>query len=164
MATTARLLTTAFLVLAFVAPVSGQWQEYRALQQWMPEAAAVQVVGIEVGEAAAPRSALAIGAGGIAGGLVGALPGILVIHHAAGWEGLGYGVLAAYAGYSLAMPLGAHLSNRRGGKLWANVLTSVGVAAVGLGVLEAAGEDGLYIAIPIAQLAAVVAMERALTR
>jgi hypothetical protein len=60
--------------------------------------------------------------------------------------------------------LGAHLANRRGGKLWANVLTSVGVTAVGLGVLEATGVDALYIAIPIAQLVAVVAMERALMR
>jgi hypothetical protein len=164
MAMTLRLLTTMCLVLAFAVPAPGQWLQDRALAQWTPEAVAWHVEGIEVGAPADPRSALLVGAGAVAGGVVGALPGILVVHYVGGWEGLGYGVLAAYAGYSLAMPVGAHLANRRGGKLWANVLTSVGVAAVGLGVLEATGEDALYIAIPIAQLAAVVAVERAFTR
>ena len=164
MATATRLLTAMFLALTFAAPASGQWQQDRSLPHWTPDAAWVQVQNGEIGASVGPRSALLVGAGAVAGGVVGALPGILVVHYVGGWEGLGYGVLAAYAGYSLAMPLGAHLANRRGGKLWANVLTSVGVAAAGLGVLEATGEDALYIAIPIAQLAAVVAVERALTR
>ncbi|MDZ7288985.1 MAG: zinc ribbon domain-containing protein [candidate division KSB1 bacterium] len=108
-------------------------------------------------------------AGGLWAGAIGLFAGGLIgarIDEASSdgyeeWDGLAGLVIGAPIGEALLLPVGVHLANRRQGNLPLALFASIGIAGAGIG-LAAAAEDGrILIAIPVAQLAACVAIERA---
>jgi hypothetical protein len=69
-------------------------------------------------------------------------------------------------GEGLLLPLGVHLANGRRGSYWTSALVSVGLAAAGAGLMEAAHWDPptvpiVAVAVPVAQVATSIAIERA---
>jgi hypothetical protein len=75
-------------------------------------------------------------------------------------------LIGATLGESTLLPLGVHLANGRRGNVWLSALASVGLAAGGVGLMEAAHWDApaapvIAVAVPLAQLAAAIAIERA---
>jgi hypothetical protein len=72
-------------------------------------------------------------------------------------EGAFYGALV---GESLAIPLGVHLADRRQGNAGIALATSVAIGALGLGAAAATDEWRLLLAIPVAQIATSIMIER----
>ena len=72
-------------------------------------------------------------------------------------EGAFYGALV---GESLAIPLGVHLGDRRQGQAGAALAASLGIGLLGLGAAAATDEWRLLLAIPVAQIASSIAIER----
>lgn len=117
------------------------------------------------------RSTPALAAGGLVGGAVGALGGfyvgaILGSDDDDDLDFLGTGVAVGTIGEGLLLPLGVHIANGGRGSYMSSALASLGLAAGGLLALEAAHYDPpaapiILIAVPIAQLAASIAIERA---
>ena len=118
------------------------------------------------------RSAPALLAGGLIGGAVGTLGGFYVGAVLGSDDDdddldfLGTGVAVATIGEGLLLPLGVHVANGSRGSYMSSALASLGLAAGGLLALEAAHYDPpaapiILIAVPIAQLAASIAIERA---
>ena len=116
----------------------------------------------------------AIGAG-IGLGVVGFLVGGLTAHSLAGpCEGEDYSCLeaaffGAAAGGTFGMALGVHLGNHRRGDLALDFLTGGAVWGLGIGITLAFDDNDTaagiaFVTIPIAQLAATVAVERAVGR
>jgi hypothetical protein len=76
------------------------------------------------------------------------------------------GVVVAAVGEGLLLPLGVHLANRRSGSYITSALVSLGLAVGGLLALEAVDYDPpgvpiILVAVPVAQIAASIAIERA---
>jgi hypothetical protein len=118
------------------------------------------------------RSTPALAAGGLIGGAVGALGGFYVGAILGSDDDdddldfLGTGVAVGTIGEGLLLPLGVHIANGSRGSYRTSGLVSLGLAAGGLLALEAAHYDPpaapiILIAVPIAQLAASIAIERA---
>lgn len=76
-------------------------------------------------------------------------------------EGAFYGALA---GESLAIPLGVHLANRRQGSVGAALAASFAIGALGVGAATVTGDWTLMLAVPIAQIASSIAIERRTAR
>jgi hypothetical protein len=72
-------------------------------------------------------------------------------------EGAFYGALV---GESLAIPLGVHLGDRRQGNAGTALAASLAIGALGLGAAAATDEWRLLLAIPVAQLASSMVIER----
>jgi hypothetical protein len=74
------------------------------------------------------------------------------------------GILEAYLGAAIGeaflLPVGAHLFGNGRGSLLAKVAASVGIAALGVVMTGTSGSPAPLLLIPVAQLAAVVAIER----
>lgn len=75
-------------------------------------------------------------------------------------------LIGATLGESTLLPVGVHLANGRRGNLWLSTLASVGLAVGGVGLMEAAHWDApavpvIAVAVPLAQLATTIAIERA---
>ena len=107
--------------------------------------------------------------GGVLGGTAGLFGGMLagaMFAHVGDCRGgdcsLGSALAGAGAGEILGVAVGAHLGSRSRGNLALAVLTSAGVAAAGALVASQAPRSagGIAAAIPILQLAAVLAVER----
>jgi hypothetical protein len=118
------------------------------------------------------RPAPVLAAGGLVGGGLGVLGGFTVGVALASDEDdddldlLGGGVAGATIGEGLLLPLGVHLANGRRGSYMTSALVSLGLAAVGLLALDTAHYDPptapiVLIAVPIAQIATSIAIERA---
>jgi hypothetical protein len=77
-------------------------------------------------------------------------------------------VLGAGAAGTVGMAVGVHLGNRRRGNLALDVMVATAIWVPGVAVaVSGAGEGGtllLFVAMPVAQLAATVAVERAVGR
>ena len=109
--------------------------------------------------------------GGLVGGAIGffafGFAGALIADSQAsddseGFEALGGFVIGAIIGESVLLPLGVHIADKRRGDFATELLVSAGIAAVGIG-LTGAMEDLAVVflpAVPIAQLAATIAIER----
>lgn len=117
-------------------------------------------------------STAALVGGGLAGGAVGAVAGFyLGALMASGDDGddldfLSGAVAGAVIGEGLLLPLGVHLANRQAGSYTTSALVSLGLAAAGLAALEAVHYDPpgapiVLIVVPVAQIAASIAIERA---
>src|SRR5688572_20486113 len=117
----------------------------------------------------------------IAGGLVGGALGLLVFGYAGALiadnqadtgedlAALGGFVVGASIGEALMMPLGVHLVNHRRGNYGTAALVSVAIAAGGLALAFATEDQSplpgiILVAIPIAQIATSVAIERSTSR
>ena len=118
------------------------------------------------------RSAPALVAGGLAGGAVGVVAGFYIGALLASDDDnddldfLSGGVAGAAIGEGLLLPLGVHLANRPSGSYATSALFSLGLAAAGLLALEAVHYDRpgapiVLVAIPVAQIATSIAVERA---
>jgi hypothetical protein len=124
----------------------------------------------------------------LAGALVGGAAGVLVGGIAGGYIGgnrctiegnpdscraIGGAIVGGYVGYGLGVPVGAHLLDRRRGKLGWSLAASAALAAVGVSALVAAEErDGdparrgerdryaaIAFAVPVLQVLSAVAIE-----
>jgi hypothetical protein len=76
------------------------------------------------------------------------------------------GVAVATIGEGLLLPLGVHIANGSRGSYGKSALTSLGIAAAGLLALQALHYDPpgapiVLVAVPVAQLATSIAIERA---
>jgi hypothetical protein len=103
-------------------------------------------------------------AGGAAGVLAGGIIGAKVRENACEdcfLPGLVYG---AIAGGSAALPLGVHLANGRRGSFGTSLLASLAIGGAGLGLATLTGEYGVIVALPVAQIASSVAIERSTSR
>lgn len=108
---------------------------------------------------------------GLAGGAVGAVAGFYLGALMADGDGgdldfLSGAVAGAAVGEGLLLPYGVHLANRGGGSYLTSALVSLGLAAAGLLALEAVHYDPpgapiVLVAVPVAQIAAAIAIERA---
>ncbi|HEX7240660.1 MAG TPA: hypothetical protein VF263_10360 [Longimicrobiaceae bacterium] len=118
-----------------------------------------------------------LAASGLVAGAAGALGGALagLVASCTGREDenescyLNSWLWGAAIGESLAMPVGVHLANGRRGSLGLSLLASAGLGALGLALLEETHYDPpgavlVSTAIPLAQLAATIAVERATSR
>jgi len=123
-------------------------------------------------EFAQSRSTPALAAGGLIGGAVGVVGGFYAgavlasDDDADDLDFLSGGVAGATIAEGLLLPLGVHVANGSRGSYMSSALASLGLAAAGLLALEAAHYDPpaapiILIAVPIAQLAASIAIERA---
>ncbi|HEX2091142.1 MAG TPA: hypothetical protein VHG28_02025 [Longimicrobiaceae bacterium] len=144
--------------------------------EWTPtmEVAARLDVGALTGSGAGSPRLLRPVLGGIAGGTVGALVGFGV--------GLGLNrgctgdeiclipaLLGSIVGESLGVPLGVHLAEGRRGSLLLGAGASLGIAGVGLAGMAVLGDSGppaqgIAVLVPVAQLAASIAIERGTAR
>lgn len=122
--------------------------------------------------AAESRSAPVLSVGGLLGGAVGVVGGFYVGALLASDDDgddldvLSGGVAGATIGEGLLLPLGVHLANGSRGSYATSALASLGLAAAGLLALEAVHYDPpgapiVLIAVPIAQIATSIAIERA---
>ena len=116
--------------------------------------------------------------GGVLGGGIGLVGGAFAgagLEIAAGCDhdycGIAGGLLGAMAGEIILLPLGVHLANGRQGNYGYALLASAGSAAGGLLLSLAAGaltgEEGIDVvlwAIPVAQLASSIVVERRTSR
>jgi hypothetical protein len=113
--------------------------------------------------------------GGLVGGAIGffafGFAGALIADSQAddgsdGFEALGGFVVGAVVGESVMLPLGVHVANRRRGDYALELLASAAIAGVGVGLTAAMEDMGIVFlpAIPIAQLATSIAIERRATR
>jgi hypothetical protein len=129
-------------------------------------------LGLSSPDFAQSRSTPAMAAGGLIGGAVGALGGFYVGAVLGSDDDdddldfLGTGVAVATIGEGLLLPLGVHIANGSRGSYMTSGLVSLGLAAGGLLALETAHYDPpaapiILVAVPIAQLAASIAIERA---
>lgn len=118
------------------------------------------------------RSMPILAAGGLAGGAVGAVGGFYVGAVLASddddddLEFLSGGVAVATIGEGLLLPLGVHIANGSRGSYGKSALVSLGIAAAGLLALQAVHYDPpgapiVLVAVPVAQLATSIAIERA---
>lgn len=109
--------------------------------------------------------------GGLAGGALGffafGFAGALIADSQApdgsdGFEALGGFVIGAIVGESVMLPLGVHVANKRRGDYGIELLASVGIAAIGVGLTGAIEDLAIVFlpGIPIAQLATAIAIER----
>ena len=109
--------------------------------------------------------------GGLVGGAIGffafGFAGALIADSQAadggdGFEALGGFVVGSVIGESVLLPLGVHVANERRGDFALELLASAAIAGVGV-CLTSAMEDMAIVflpAIPVAQLAASIAIER----
>ncbi len=147
-------------------------------REWVPsfDAAARFDVGALTGRGS-PGYAGGLGRpvlGGLAAGAVGAglgfLGGLAAYSACEGDEVCLLPALAgAIIGETLALPLGVHLAEGRRGSYPLGALASAGVAAAGLGAMALVGNSGppaqgIAVMIPVAQLAAAIAVERRTAR
>ncbi|MBV9774726.1 MAG: hypothetical protein JO040_12290 [Gemmatimonadetes bacterium] len=113
--------------------------------------------------------------GGIGGGLAGLVAGAYLGYgvelgqsgcHDEELCGLGGALLGAALGEALLLPYGVHLADRSRGSYGRTFLASFGTGAAGLLLLGATGEAAgeLWWAVPVAQIAAAVAVERRTAR
>jgi hypothetical protein len=102
--------------------------------------------------------------GFLGGGLVGAKIDQASSDGYEEFDGLYGFVVGAPIGGSLLLPVGVHLANGRRGNLPLAMLASVGIAGTGIALAASAGEAGIVVAIPIAQLIACTAIERSTHR
>lgn len=117
----------------------------------------------------APRDALRLGLGGVVGGAAGLFVGGLVAAKLTddrpcedcGLEGLVYG---GVIGELAAVPLGVHLANRRQGSYGAGLLGSLAVTGAGMTLAGALDRTEVLLAVPVMQIAAAIAIERATSR
>jgi hypothetical protein len=110
------------------------------------------------------------GVGGAAlGGTVGVFGGMLAgvalahTHKCAGEDcSLGQALVGAAVGEAIGVAVGAHLGSARRGNLALAALTSVGISAAGALALRnpSGAAPAIVVAIPVLQLAAVLALER----
>lgn len=118
------------------------------------------------------RPAPVLVSGGLVGGVVGLVGGFYVGAVLASDEDaddldfLSGGVAGATVGEGLLLPLGVHIANGRRGSYMTSALASLGLAAAGLLALEVSHYDPpaapiILVAVPVAQLAASIAIERA---
>jgi hypothetical protein len=104
-------------------------------------------------------------AGGIAGSLVAA-----ALADCSGQEGcIGAAITGFVVGETLVLPLGVHLAEGRHGSYLLGAATSVGVTAAAVGLLFVIGDSGapaqgVSLLVPVAQLAATIALERRAAR
>lgn len=113
-------------------------------------------------------SAVSLGLGGLVGGAVGTFAGAYLGAKATEdecedcfLEGLVYGGIA---GESALLPLGVHLANGRRGNYGLSLLASAAIAGAGVGLAAATHEEGILLAVPVAQLISAIAIERATGR
>jgi hypothetical protein len=102
--------------------------------------------------------------GFLGGGLVGARIDKATSDGYEEWDGLAGFVIGAPIGESLLLPVGVHMANGRRGSLPLAMLASVGITGTGIALAASAGEGGIVVAIPIAQLIACTAIERSTSR
>jgi hypothetical protein len=135
-------------------------------------AAGVVRSGFEGAVVADSRSSPALALGGLLGGAVGFVGGFYAgALMADGDDGddldfLSGGVAGATIGEGLLLPLGVHVANGQRGSYLHSAAASLGIAAAGLLALEALHYDPpgapiVLVAVPVAQLAASIAIERA---
>jgi hypothetical protein len=110
-------------------------------------------------------------AGGLVGFFTGGLAGLAFSHDCTGDDycGLRGFLIGAAVGGTLSMAVGVHLGNDRRGSLPLDMLTGAAVWGVGIGTAAATGWDDSVtliaaIGVPIAQLLATTAVERATGR
>lgn len=119
-----------------------------------------------------PNSAEGCMAAGLLMGTIGFLGGGLVgakIDQASSdgyeeWDGIYGFLIGAPIGESLLLPVGVHLANGRRGNLPLSMLASIGITAAGIALAASAEDAKILVAIPIAQLAACIAIERSTTK
>ena len=110
--------------------------------------------------------------GGLVGGAAGLLGGGAVGYAFGGGGrlcgddpcGLEGGLLGAVGGEMLFLPLGVHLANHSRGNYGYSLLASVGLGLLGTGLASTANSGALLLAVPIAQLASSIIIERATSR
>jgi hypothetical protein len=102
--------------------------------------------------------------GGLLGAAVGFFGGAFIgssLFGQRGYDAAGGAYVGAIVGEALVMPLGVHQGNRRRGKLWLDMLTSIGISAAGvLHIHRLEIDEAWLITVPILQIGATVAMER----
>lgn len=124
---------------------------------------------------AGPRSTVAVAGAGLLGGAVGLVAGGYLgalLAESGDDEDLDYlggAVVGAALGEGAMLPLGVHLADGRRGSYAASALVSLGLAGAGLLALEAVhydvpGAPIVLVAVPVAQLVATIAVERATAR
>jgi hypothetical protein len=69
-------------------------------------------------------------------------------------------IYGAAVGISLGIPLGVHLANRSRGSFGTEVATSLAIGALGMTLALGANNGVVLLAVPVAQLAASIAIER----
>lgn len=151
--------------LAFLALVPCLWAHPVAAQTAEPEPA-------DSTEAPRLGTVYAYGAaGGVAGFFAGGLVGLAFSYDCTGDDycGLRGFLIGAAVGGTLTMALGVHLGNDRRGSLPLDMLTGAAVWGVGIGTAAATGWDDSVtliaaIGVPMAQLLATTAVERATGR
>jgi len=102
--------------------------------------------------------------GGLLGATVGFFGGAFVGSAASGQRGydaVGTAIAGAIIGEALVLPMGVHYGNRKQGNLVLDVLTSFVVVGAGLLVSD---DLDVVLFIPVVQIAATVAVERATAR
>lgn len=112
------------------------------------------------------------GAGlGVVGFFAGGLTGVELARNCTSSEfcGLVAAFYGAAVGGTVGLGVGVHLGNRRRGSLPLDVLTGAAIWGAGIGTVNAtdANETGMwvaFVAVPIAQLASAIAVERAVGR
>lgn len=103
-----------------------------------------------------------------AGGVVGALAGMFVGGVAGAWltkndcEDCGFAglVYGAFLGGSATLPLGVHLANDRRGKFVPELLGSLVIGGVGLAMIGKTNSAKVVLAVPVAQIASSILLER----
>jgi hypothetical protein len=102
--------------------------------------------------------------GFLGGGLVGAKIDQASSDGYEEWDGIYGFLIGAPIGESLLLPVGVHLANGRRGNLPLSMLASIGITAAGIALAASAEDAKILVAIPIAQLAACIAIERSTTK
>lgn len=167
--TFARLSSAAMLLLVGAQTSVAQRIEPVAA---MSRSVSTDATSRESAQAQAPKGPLLTwgGVGGsVAGGTVGVFGGLLAgvavahTHKCAGEDcSMGQALVGAALGEAIGVAVGAHLGSARRGNLALAVLTSVGIGAAGALALShpSGAAPAIAVAIPVLQLAAVLALER----
>ncbi len=162
-----------FAALVLTAPAAAQEVRALTVRGALKEEAPAP---LEIGAAGDldAGTAARMGGAGILGGAVGLFGGAYLGAWIGDTQGDGIddldsvvgALIGAAIGESTLLPLGVHVANRGRGSYWKSTLVSVGLAAGGVGLLEAAHWDApavpiIAVAVPLAQLGAAIAIERA---
>lgn len=166
-------LAAVLLALAAPSPARAQWAAppLAALRADAPPAPAARPAPALQEQERLPSPAV-LALGGIAGGMFGtvlgaaagyALETTLTGCRGSDFCGLGGIALGGAAGEVLGLPLGVHAMNGRRGRYGEGVVVTLLVGLAGIGLATQLPEAGpvMSVAIPAAQLATAVAVERA---
>lgn len=154
----------------------GRWVAFDLAAQAEPSPAVPLPVGVHPAAAGAidAGTAARLAGGGILGGAIGFFGGAYLGAWIADRRGSGIDdlnvvrgmLVGATLGEGFLLPAGVHVANGARGSYGKSALVSLGLAVVGVGLMEATHWDppaapAIAVAVPIAQLATSIAIERA---